>query len=400
MKLGESIKGYQIVSEPTNANGGKCMWAFARKDGRDYFIKRFLEPKRPREGSTASARSRQTRLVVCQEFEDRHRTIMERLRPDAIGGGNLVLATEFFHEGSTYYKVTDRIDTSTLEKPQSLDPRHKSILLKTLANSLKLLHDIDVVHGDLKPANVLVQKRDGNAFYTAKLIDFDDSYVSAQPPDRQDVAGDSLYGAPEWRRYVQDDENTGPEDLTTAVDIFALGLITHYYVTGVPPRHDDRFGSPADAVNAGVELGMDDRLTDSMQGLIRAMTSRAPGRRPRMAAYLKALKDPEVCALRRKRPVRPGTTKPGVEPSAPATTGPGTADGGPGEPRTSRLRTNLRGGSGPRTPTTPVPAPESAGTPDPVPPPTAEPESAPAAEKPPAGRTSRVRINLGNRRKD
>jgi len=404
MKLGESIKGYQIVSEPTNANGGKCMWAFARKGGRDYFVKRFLEPKRPREGSTASARSRQTRLETCRDFEDRHRTIMERLRPDAIGGGNLVLATEFFHEGSTYYKVTDRIDTSTLEKPQSLDPRHKSILLKTLANSLKLLHDIDVVHGDLKPANVLVQKRDGNAFHTAKLIDFDDSYVSAQPPKRQDVAGDSLYGAPEWRRYVQEDEKTGPEDLTTAVDIFALGLITHYYVTGTPPRHDDRFGSPADAVNAGEELRMDDRLTDSMQGLIRAMTSRAPGRRPRMAAYLKALKDPEVCALRRKQPVRPGTTKPGMEPTAPVATAPQPADGGSGEPRTSRLRTNLRGGSGrgsgPRTPTPAAPAPEAAGTPDPVPGPTPEPESALAAEKPKAGRTSRVRINLGDRRKD
>ncbi|MET7763536.1 protein kinase [Streptomyces sp. NPDC005393] len=410
MKLGDSIAGYQIVSEPTNANGGKCMWAFARMGGREYFIKRFLEPKRPREGSTASAKSRQLRLEACQDFENRHRAIMDRLRPDAIGGGNLVLATDFFHEGSTYYKVTERIDNSTLEKPQSLDPRHKSILLKTLANSLKLLHDIDVVHGDLKPANVLVQKRDGNAFHTAKLIDFDDSYLSGQPPGRQQVAGDSLYGAPEWRRYVQEDENTRPEDLTTAVDIFALGVMTHYYLTGAPPRHDERFGSPADAVNAGAELRVDDRLTDAMAGLIRAMTSGAPGRRPRMAAYLTALKDPEVCALRRKRPPRPGTTKPAAESSAAAPPTPGSGDGGSGGPRTSRLRTNLKGGSGrgsrPRTPTAPAPAPEAAPAPEPAPAPApaprpaAAPASAPAAEKPASGRTSRVRINLGDRRKD
>lgn len=55
MKNGDVIAGYRIISEPTNANGGKCMWAFAEKDGQQFFLKRFLEPKRPREGSTASA---------------------------------------------------------------------------------------------------------------------------------------------------------------------------------------------------------------------------------------------------------------------------------------------------------------------------------------------------------
>ena len=37
-----------------NGGGGKCVWAFAEKDGREYFIKRFLEPKRPREGRRAA----------------------------------------------------------------------------------------------------------------------------------------------------------------------------------------------------------------------------------------------------------------------------------------------------------------------------------------------------------
>lgn len=29
MKLGQVIKGYRIVSRPTNADAGKCVWAFA-----------------------------------------------------------------------------------------------------------------------------------------------------------------------------------------------------------------------------------------------------------------------------------------------------------------------------------------------------------------------------------
>lgn len=395
MKLGDVIKGYQVISEPTNAGGGKCMWAFAEKSGNQFFLKRFLEPKRPREGSTASAASRRVRLEVCQEFEDRHRGIMKRLRPDARGGGNLVLATDFFHEGSTYYKVTERIDTSTLEKPQTLQPRQKAVLLKTLANSVRLLHDIDVVHGDLKPLNVLVQKRGGAAFHTAKLIDFDDSYLTGRPPGRQDIAGDSLYGAPEWRRYVQEDETVQAEDLTTAVDTFALGLMTHYYLTGALPGHDDRYGSPADAVNAGEALAIDTRLSDSMQGLIRAMTALVPRKRPRMAAYLKALKDPQVCALQHRRP---GAVKsePRAEPAATAAAGSGARPEGSTE-RISRIRANLKGGGVPRAT---GPAPASTAEPSPEPPAAAPPAAAPDEEsRPAAPRTSRVRINLGDRRK-
>lgn len=378
MKLGDEISGYHVVTEPTNANGGKCMWAFAEKDGRQYFLKRFLEPKRPREGSTASAASRRIRMEVCQEFEERHRGIMKRLRPDARGGGNLVLATDFFHEGSTYYKVTERIDTTTLEKPQTLEPRQKAVLLKTLGLSLQLLHDIDVVHGDLKPLNVLIQKRDGAAFHSAKLIDFDDSYLSGGPPGRQDIAGDSLYGAPEWRRYVQEDESVQPEHLTTAVDVFALGLMTHEYLTGNLPAHDERYGSPADAVNAGEALRLDSRLSDSLQGLIRATTSLQPGKRPRMGTYLKALKDPAVCALVHRRPGTAVSKAP--PPAAPPTAEEVSAA------RVSRIRSNLGRPPASAKPEAPTPEPE-----------TATPE--PGTATPTEAKRSRVRINLGDRRK-
>ncbi|MFJ9175572.1 protein kinase [Streptomyces sp. NPDC102360] len=371
MKQGDVIAGYRITTPPTNANGGKCIWAFAEKSGTTYFIKQFLEPKRPKDDAPDS-RSVRIRREVAQEFEERHRTIMKRLRPDARGGGNLVLATDFFPEGSTYYKVTERIDTSSLEKPQALEAREKMVLLKTLANSLKQLHDIDVVHGDLKPLNVLVQKRDHAAFYASKLIDFDDSYVSGKPPAPEDISGDSAYGAPEWRRYVQQDGSVEPGQLTCAVDVFALGLITHLYLTGELPGHDERFGSPADAVNAGERLRLDPRLSGEIQGLLRAMVQADPHQRPRMATYLKALSDPKVCALQHRRP---GTGTPEKPPTAPKE----RPAEGTSTPRASRVRTNL-------TPRTDTPAPRPA----PAEPTPAEPESTPAP------RPSRVRINLGD----
>jgi serine/threonine protein kinase len=329
MKQGEIIHGYRIISEPTNAGGGRCMWAFAEKDGREYFFKQFLEPKRPAPDSRASEVSKKLRMEECREFEERHRVIASRLRPDASGAGNIILALDFFHEGSSYYKVTEKIDSIPLETPQALDPRQKAVLLRTLGLSLRLLHDIEVVHGDLKPANVLIRRKAASkAFYTAKLIDFDDSYVSKNPPERDAIVGDSQYGAPEWRRYLQGDEDVRPEHLTTNVDIFALGLLAHYYLTGSIPRHHPSFGSPADAVNAGADLRLDERMTSGMRDLVDAAISRAPGRRPSIDAILKALEDAEICALSRRRP-RGRRTAP---------TAPGPVDDGT---RTSRIRTNL-----------------------------------------------------------
>ncbi|MFF9069632.1 lipopolysaccharide kinase InaA family protein [Streptomyces sp. NPDC014891] len=386
MKLGDTIAGYRIVTEPTNANGGKCIWAFAEKDGGQYFIKQFLEPKRPRDDA-ADSKSVRIRREVAKEFEKRHRDVMKRLRPDTLGGGNIVLATDFFHVGSTYYKVTERIDTTSLDRPQDLDPRQKTVLLKTLGSSLRQLHDSGTVHGDLKPLNVLVQKREGAAFHAAKLIDFDDSYGSGNPPQPDAIAGDSVYGAPEWLRYIKLDGTVRPKDLTCAVDVFALGLMTHTYVVGELPGYEKEFDSPADAVSSGAELRFDSRLSDELLALLRAMTAADPRARPDVGVFLATLADPEVCTLRHRRP---GTT------AAPAATAGGPAGGSgaaPAEPAPAKSRIRSTFGRRREAPA-PAPAAPPAPRPAPEPPPAATGTPAPAPEP---GR-SRVRINLGDRR--
>jgi serine/threonine protein kinase len=357
VKKGDVIGGYVVATDPTNAGGGKCVWAFAEKDGGQFFLKRFLEPKRPRDGGGGGAESRRIRMETCRDFEERHRAVMDLLRPDAPGAGNLVLATDFFHQGSTYYKVTERIDTSTLEHPHTLQAPQLAVLLKTLGTSLRMLHGIGVVHGDLKPANVLVRQRAEAAFHTAKLIDFDDAYVAGEPPGPNEIAGDSLYGAPEWRRYVQGSSSVDAADLTTAVDVFALGLIAHLWLTGELPGHAERFGSPADAVNAGEPLVVDARLSPRMRRLVKAMAARDPGDRPSAAEFVGALKDPEVCALGEpRRESRLRVNLPGAAPTSRTAsadlTDPSASRSA--TPATSRVRINLGGRTG-RHPTTPEP---------------------------------------------
>ena len=249
MKQGDLICDYLITTKPTNANGGKCLWAFASRDGKEFFIKQFLDPKYPLDSSPGGAASKRLRRQDCAAFEQRHLHVMQRLRSNTVGGGNIVVAEAFFRDGATYYKVTKRIDASNLKSLRPLTEHQKAVVLRTLGLSLQQLHRIGVVHGDLKPDNVLVQKRPGD-LYTAKLIDFDDSYLTGQPPEPTAVAGDEHYGAPEWHSYIQEESAPDGSELTTAVDMFALGLMLHEYLTGELPGHPEEFPSPGEAVKS------------------------------------------------------------------------------------------------------------------------------------------------------
>ncbi|WP_306369538.1 serine/threonine protein kinase [Nocardiopsis sp. CC223A] len=328
MKPGDVINGYRITTNATNAGGGKCMWAFAERDGQEYFVKRFLDPKRPKPSAGPPGKRHILSMQACEEFEERHRRIMDALKPEEDGGGNLVFARDFFCEGSTYYKVTERIDTSNLDSPHTLGAREKAILLKTLGQSLRLLHGIDIVHGDLKPDNVLIQRP--TVFHTAKLIDFDDAYISGSPPPREEVAGDALYVSPEWLSYVKEDEGVGPEHLTTASDIFALGLLTHLYLTGALPSYTDAHDSPAAAVNAGETPVFDPRLTSGMRTLIGRMCLPDPVARPGAGVFVNAL-NPSLCEL----------VLPSAGPKAPVGGEKNTVASA--EAGRSRLRTNIGG---------------------------------------------------------
>jgi eukaryotic-like serine/threonine-protein kinase len=370
MKQGDVLNGYTVVSKPTNAGGGKCMWAFASKDGEEFFIKKFLEPKWPLESAPGDADSKRRRRSDCTVFEERHKYVMDRLKSDSVGSGNIVIAEAFFRDGATYYKVTKRIDASNLESLVDLTARQKAVVLRTLALSLQQLHKISIVHGDLKPDNVLVQKRPGNDLYTAKLIDFDDSYPVGKPPAPGAVGGDSAYGAPEWLRYVQDEGGGDGAALTTAADMFSLGLMLHEYLTGELPGFPGAFGSPGYAVKAGQRLTPSTQLHPKTSYLVLSLTHSEPGRRPGIEAFLKAVDDESKLEFPYDVRELPSGTR-----------------GAPGDPRPSRIKTDMRpGGNGSargseHRPATGAPSPPTA-------PVKKEPER--------AARPSRLRINLGD----
>lgn len=306
MNLGDTVGGYDIVSKPTTSGGGQCVWAFARRGGEEYFIKQFLNPKWPLEDSVGSEAGKRTRRAECQEFEERHRHVVAAVNPHAAGGGNLVTTVDFFRDGTTYYKVTERVTALRWDELPKLSGRQTSVILRTLAKSLSLLHRARLVHGDLKPENILLQQVRGSELYAAKLIDFDDSYRESEPPPPDQIVGDQTYGAPEWQGYVRERPDITPNLMTTAVDVFAFGLVIHMYLAGRLPGNDGgSFASPGDAVLAGHGLEPDPSLHPDLQQITRRMWRLNPLERPTIEEVFTVLTPETTTELTVVPPMKP-----------------------------------------------------------------------------------------------
>jgi eukaryotic-like serine/threonine-protein kinase len=302
MFKGDTIKGYVILKDFTTAGGGLSKWTFARKNGVEYFMKEFLAPKYPTKDAPGSPQSKQRKKNECEKFEAHHQALMLQINEKCAIGGNLVFTVDFFRHESKYYKITEKVDVTSLHITEiaTLPLPTRILILKTITHSLNILHKGDIVHGDLKPDNILIkQTKTGN--FTAKLIDFDNSYFSGNPPEMsEDLVGDMAYYSPETARYIQQSETINPDELTTLSDIFALGLLFCQYLTGkMPDFHQEKYQYACIAVNAGQDL--DFKLSETLFPpdlitLIQQMTQKRPQDRPSVAEIFDKLKNLDLKA--------------------------------------------------------------------------------------------------------
>lgn len=297
MKKGQVINGYRILQDFSTARGGLSKWTFAEKAGKEYFIKEFLSPTYPVDGAPGSAKTRSERQRQCEVFESHHKHLKNALAGKSSEGGNLIVTRDFFRWGTKYYKVTEKIDVASFRVTDVAGlPREKQVLvLRTVAHSLQILHNAGIVHGDLKPDNILI-KTTVTGDYTTKLIDFDNSYFSGRAPEIADeVVGDAVYYSPELGLFISEDSSVGPSDLECKSDIFALGLIFHQYLTGSLPKFDQKKRRyPYVAVLNGDRLVMKSHLPIRLKNLIEAMLRRKPTDRPDVSEVFKELKRPDL----------------------------------------------------------------------------------------------------------
>ncbi len=296
MRAGDVVNGYTILRDFSVVGAGLSKWTFAERGGREFFIKEFLAPTYPDDAAPGSDKTKAKKRARCAVFEAHHRGMQTALAPLSAYGGNLIVTLDFFRAGAKYYKVTEKVDAEELDARSiaALDLRLQLILMKSVAHSLKILHDLRIVHGDLKPSNVLVKRTELG--YTSKLIDFDSSYIAGNPPSPEEIVGTINYYSPELLGYIQE-AGVRPDQLGVASDVFALGLIFTEFLTGAPPPFDaPTFHEPAVAVRSGVTLTIPRAgVLPELADLVDRMLAADPSGRPTIAqvhATLMGLRPP------------------------------------------------------------------------------------------------------------
>jgi eukaryotic-like serine/threonine-protein kinase len=329
VKAGDVLNGYTILEDFKVVGAGLSKWTFAERGGRQFFIKEFLSPTYPDEDAPGSEKTKAKKRARCAAFEAHHRGVQRVLAPLSAYGGNLIVTLDFFRWGAKYYKVTEKVDAVGLSPAEivGLGLRTQLVLMKTVAHSLKILHDINIVHSDLKPSNVLIKRTELG--YTTKLIDFDNAYIAGRPPPPEEIVGTINYYSPELLGYIQE-AGVAPTDLGLASDVFALGLIYTEYLTGAPPPFDvGRYHEPAVAVRSGERLRVPrEGIPAELADLVDQMLAPVPAERPTIAhvhARLMTLRPVEreaapagPTALRGKGLRAAVSPEPGTEPRQPS----------------------------------------------------------------------------------
>lgn len=125
--------------------------------------------------------------------------------------------------GECLYIVTEFLDGQDLGnwvRVCGAVPTDRAVAITMqIASALAEVHEAGLVHGDLKPGNILRTPRRADPDF-AKLIDFGISSVLGQ---RGETAGTLTYMAPEQLRG---------ESLLPAADIFGLGLVLYELIAG------------------------------------------------------------------------------------------------------------------------------------------------------------------------
>ena len=184
-------------------------------------------------------------------------------------------------DDGTPYLAMEHVDGVPITRwcaERSLDRHARVALVAKVARAAAAAHAMLVVHRDIKPSNVLVD-RSGEPrlldFGIAKLID-------------PGAAETTRSAAPMTPEYAAPEQFTG-EPITTATDVYALGVLLHELLTGRrPERRASRAPSAAAAPARTREAAATraERLTGDLDKVVRMALAEEPSRRYAGAAAL------------------------------------------------------------------------------------------------------------------
>lgn len=205
-----TVPGYAILAELGRGGMGVVYKAHHLKLNRVVALKMILAGRHA--GPTELARFRQEAELVARL---RHPNIIQ-IYEVGTHEGCTYLALEYVEGGNLAQK------TAGLPQP----PRDASRLVELLARAVESAHQSGILHRDLTPSNVLLTA-DG----APKLTDFGIARSLGNPQEM--TATGAILGTPGY--LAPEQARASKTDLSPATDVFGLGAILYYLLTGRPP---------------------------------------------------------------------------------------------------------------------------------------------------------------------
>jgi uncharacterized protein YndB with AHSA1/START domain/predicted Ser/Thr protein kinase len=202
--------------------------------GRQPLLDRIVAIKvlRPDLGATAEFQSR---------FLGEARTLAKLLHP------YIVTVFDFGKSEDLYYLVMEYVEGATLrqlETDHKITERDALDYVPQITEALEHAHEAGVVHRDVKPENVVVDRRG-----RVRLVDFGLAALFGTGPagtsSDSSIAGTPGYMAPE--QFIT------PESVDHRADLYATGVVLYEMLTGRLPPGD----RPAPSLVAGTDARLD-----------------------------------------------------------------------------------------------------------------------------------------------
>jgi serine/threonine protein kinase len=178
-----------------------------------------------------------------------------------------------FQQNGDQYLVTEFIDGKSLHEwveSNNVSIERRIGYLMDLAKNLSELHALGYVHRDLNPANFLINEKNRVVF-----IDLEMCYsLSDREPDPPFVWGTAGF---------MSSEQIANEEPTMEQDIFGLGVLMIYTLTGIGPQEAGLLNEPI------TDLLKRSTGSESFTGLLISCLDFDPGKRPTLSVIKQGL---------------------------------------------------------------------------------------------------------------
>ncbi len=163
-------------------------------------------------------------------FEREVQTMATLTHPNTVRVYDYGLATD-----GTFYYAMEYLPGLSLDELVAehgpLPPAHVVHFLRQVCGALREAHAVGLVHRDIKPANILACQI-GGMHDTAKLFDFGLVRVHALSANAGLTGLGTIAGTP---AFMSPEQAAGTADVDVRSDIYSLGAVAYYLLTGEAP---------------------------------------------------------------------------------------------------------------------------------------------------------------------